>query len=154
MKKNQQVEDIFSLFKQTLGLIGIETLVSLLEAYEQEEVSYEEVLERVEEYNTQFDLSEFLKTKGQRVRSESIKLGESYYSATGIVSLGKDSYYNFEDSELKYRIILNPTTSEIIKLLYANIPILQFLDEMERDIEFNYLVDKLNLLGIRHITIR
>lgn len=154
MKKNTQVEDIFCLFKQTFGLIGIETLTSLLEAYEQEIVSYEEVLERVEEYNTQFDLSEFLKTKGQRVRNESIKLGESYYSSTGIVSLGKDSYYNFEDSELKYRIILNPTTSEIIKLLYANIPILQFLDEMERDIEFNYLVDKLNLLGIRHITIR
>jgi hypothetical protein len=34
------------------------------------------------------------------------------------------------------------------------VPILEFEDEGERDSEFNYLVDKLNLLGIRHINIR
>jgi len=56
--------------------------------------------------------------------------------------------------ELKYQIILNPTTSEIIKLLYSNISIAEFSSEEERDLEMNYLIDKLNLIGIRHINIR
>lgn len=148
------IEEVFSLFKKSLELIGVESLTTLLEAYFEKDIEYEEVIERFEDFNKQFDLPDFLKGRGQRVRNESIKLGESYYSVTGIVSLGKDSYYNSEEMEFKYQIILNPTTSEIIKLLYSNISIMEFSSEEERNLEMNYLIDKLNLIGIRHINIK
>lgn len=150
----KEIDRVFEILERTFSLVGVESLTSLLEAYRREEIEKEEVLERFQEFNKDFDLVEFLKGRGQRVRNEAVKLGKNYYSVSGVISLGTDTYYDSESCSLKYQIVLNPTTSDIIKLLYANVPILQFDSEKERDEEMNYLVDKLNLIGIRHLTIR
>jgi len=73
--REEVIEEVFGLFKKSLQLIGVESLTSLLDAYFLKDIDYEEVIERFEDFNKQFDLSDFLKTKNQRVRNESIKLG-------------------------------------------------------------------------------
>lgn len=155
MKKSQQtVEDIFNGLKESLSLIGIESLVKLFDGYLSESLSMEGFLQGVEKFNNRFDLSEFLGEREESVRSEAVKLGSSYYLLSGVVSLGKDSYYHPTEYILKYRIILNPSIAVESKFLYSNIPVMGFESEEERDLEFNYMVDKLNLIGVRHITIR
>jgi len=144
-------EEVLTLIRESFELIGIESLKSAIDAYRSTELTYDELIENIMNWNNDFDLKEFLKGYKQMIRGESLKLGNNYYSLRGIVSIGKDKIYDFFKSESVYQIILNPISAMETKLLYSNVVIAEFKDEESRDREYNLILDKLNLLGIRQI---
>jgi len=150
-KKETEYIECLSVIGETLEKVGLDVLSSAITAYCSNELDVEELKESFKDFNKDFILSDFLKARGQYVRNETVQLGAKNYSLSGIISIGSDQYYDTLNHKILYRIILNPTSSTIIKLLYANVTIGIYANKIDRDRDLKKIQDKLNLLGIRNI---
>lgn len=148
MKKSEKRE-LLEIFNSIFKKVGINTVYSAIDDCILGNITYEELLEILVQWNKDFNLNDFLKSRGASIISQSVKIGDNFYVCGWINSLGKSKVYR--EDRYYYQIILNPTSSSIRKDLYANVAVMEFESEKKRDRELDLLIDKLNLIGIRFI---